>query len=253
MLSRFDVSLNGVSLLETVPEITILDVEHTPAQPQDETIGKGYMSGAILLNRKYSSSQVVVYYDLSVYSPALRHEITMAVQKWAFAGGTLQTTDRPGQHLKVRCAQFPSVGSALRWTEKLSIPFVAYETPFWLNDEEDTVSFATGGTFAVGGCADYAQVSATIKASKGGTITYITVSCGDTTIKLNGISIPASSDVRIGYDGNGFLTIKTGGTSLMDKRTGSDELLAACGKNNAVSVQCNTNVVCTMTARGQWL
>ena len=258
MTSRFDVTLNGVSLLRAVPEVTILDITPTPAQPEDTTVQKGWRHGSIVTKRAFQQASVTVTYDLSIYDPKARMDAVLAVQAWAINGGKLMVSDREGQFLQVRCAQAPAITSSLKWIEPQTIQFVAYECPFWQADEADTQTITGSGSMEVGGIVDYAPVSATIKSGNslaaGTNITTLTVTCGSTEIKLEGMTVNKSKQIKIGYDSNGFLTIKTSdGTDLMQYRTGSDELLLPCGKTSTVKVASNSPVTCVLSARGRWL
>lgn len=244
-------TLNSVSMLRDVPDAIIVDIQYSPAQIEDVSMDKGKGHGVIITKRRFSGASVEVFYDLSIYSPEARQNAIMKVQAWAINGGILRTSDRKNQRLKVRCITPPTVGSALRWTELLSIKFQADELPFWEAETENVATITGGGTFSVGGIVDNAQVSASVTSPQ--TITTLAITCGDTTINLNGISVPAGTAVTIDYDDNGFLRIYAGGTNLMAKRTGSDELLAPCGKATNVRVLSNVSVSCVLRARGRWL
>ena len=250
MASRFDVTLNGVSLLQAVPGIIVVDIEYNPAEIEDVSMEKGKGHGLIITKRRFKGSSVIVRYDLSIYDPEARHSAILAVQQWAMNGGILRTSDRDGQRLMVRCSKPPSVGSALRWTTLLEIQFQADENPFWENETEDTVTVAQSGIMNLSGIVDDVPVSATITSES--TITDITVSCGQTSITLTGISVSTGTSITVNYDSNGFLQIRAGDTDLMSYRTGSDELLASAGQN-VIEVDANTTVSCVLRARGRWL
>lgn len=257
-MARFDVLLNGVSLSRTVPDMTILDIEYNPASIENVQIDKGNGIGSVITKTGYKGASVVIYYDLSIYDPNERYRAVLAAQEWAIRGGILTTSDREWQYLKVRCINPPAVSSSLKWTDRLSMRFAAEECPFWIAEEADTVSFASTGSMKVGGIVDNAPVSATIQSGNstatGTDITSVTVTCGNTQIKLSGMTVDKSDKILIGYDANDFLTIKTDkGVDLMEYRTGSDELLLPCGKTTTVNVVSNSAVTCTLTARGRWL
>lgn len=251
MASRFDATLNGVSLLQTVPGIIVVDIEYDPAEIEDVSMEKGSGHGLIVTKRRFKGASVIIRYDLSIYDPEARQMAIWAVQGWAINGGILRTSDRDGQRLKVRCSKPPSVGSALRWTNLLEVQFQADENPFWEADTESTTTITESGNLTVGGVVDNAPVSATITSSS--TIQQVTVTCGQTSMTLSGISVATGTSIVIDYDDNGFLRIKAGNTSLMQYRTGSDDLLAPCGKRTTVSVSANVAVSCVLRARGRWL
>ena len=256
MTSRFDVYLNGISLLSVAPLATVVDIVYTPANPTNETVDRALGDGVFITRRRYQGAKVEAIVDLSIYNAVDRQEAAEALAEWAYPGGVLKTSDRPGRQLHVRSEKIPSVGSALRWTESISISFTADENPYWESITATTKTFTSSSTMYLDGYAGDAKVSATITPS--GTMTTFTITCGSTAIKVSGIS--TSGAVTIDYDAYGFLRIRSGNTSLLDKvvavsssKLSSDELLLPSGKTTSVAISSNVSVSCTITAKGVWL
>lgn len=249
MIGRFDVSLDGKRLTSVSPYITVVDIEYTTAQLEDSTMDKAAQNGVIRTKRRFLPSRVTVTYDLSIYNPEGRQKTFEAISGWAINGGVLRTSDRYGKFLNVQCAASPVMGSALRWTNQLSLEFIAYENPFWQSEKETTATITSSGTIKLDGNVEYARASATI--TPGAKLTTLVVTCDQTSLVFTGLN--TSSKIYIDYDSNGFLTLKAGSTDIMDKRSGSDDLRLPCGKTSSISVSANTSVSCQIRARGQWL
>jgi len=260
MKSRFDATLAGRKLTAAVPEARVLDIKYTPATIADSMYKTGYGSFATMTDRKYSGAAVQIEVEIHEYDPEVRNAACQALMQWAIKGGVLKTSDRPEQRLNVVCSNAPAIASALKWTDRVSVQFTAAENPFWVADTPQQFTLAGPGSWSlsVDGCVDKARVTATIKSgtktASGSAITSFSLKCGSTTITLSGINVAKRDSIVIGYDGHGFLSIKTGsGTNLMKYRTGADELLMDCGKTSTVKITCNTAVTCVMEVRGNWL
>jgi hypothetical protein len=176
------------------------------------------------------------------------------IVKWAWNGGVLEVNDRDGQQLNCICEAYPSIDSVRDWTNPLSITFAAYEIPYW-QDKTATTLTLTGteasGTKSVGGNGDDCYVKCTVVPS--GTLTSLTVTAGDTSIALSGISVSSNTTLTIGYV-DGIFVISAGGSSLLGKRTAasSDDLRVACGGTRTFSVTANVSVTATFEFRGNW-
>ena len=258
MTSMFNAFLQGKELLEEIPELRVLDINYTPAVIADTTFEPGFMNGSILTDRKYSGAKVGITVEIHEYDPVVRHDVCLRLQQWAINGGVLVTSDRAGQRLNVVCTNIPAIASALRWTDKVTVEFMAYGNPFWEEDAPQTFTLTGNENFTVNGCVSSARVSATVKSgnntNSGTAITQLSIRTGDTTMSLEGINVAKNRLILIGYDANGFLTIKTdNGVDLMKYRKGADELLLKCGKRSTCKVSSNTAVTCTLEVRGLWL
>ena len=258
MESRFNAKLAGAKLLEYIPELRVLDISYTPATISDSTFEFAYKSGGVVTDRKYSGAKVAIDVEIHEYDPVNRNAVCQKLLSWATAGGRLETSDRVGQYLMVLCTNAPSIASALRWTDKVTVELSAVEKPFWTENSAQTLRITSSGNITVNGCVSEAPVKATITSgnttNSGTAFTSLKVNCGSTSITLSGINVAKNKSILIDYDSYGFLTIKASdGTNLMPYRTGSDELLLPCGKRSSVSVSSNTAVTCVLEVRGFWL
>ena len=67
---------------------------------------------------------------------------------------------------------------------------------------------------------------------------------------LIGISVTSSQSIVISHDDHGFLQIMQGSTSLINKRTGSDDLLVKSGNTEVLSVSADVSVTALFSVRG---
>lgn len=253
MKSRYEAFIDGIALSSVNPNLIILDIAHVVANPSIQTASVAKRNGSIPMDESQNGSAVVITFELHIYSISERQRVCQQVVQWA-KGNILETNDRNGQRLHVKCTQFPSISSAVKWTAPLTVTFTAFEHPHWEEKTPSQVQTSASGEeillFVPGNAGD-ALVEVDIQPNA--TTQNITVSVGNTSMTLTGISATASDLVTIGYDDKGFLFIKKGETSLMGKRTGSDDLLAECGKLNTVSFECSADVTVTFKARGLWM
>lgn len=253
MISRYEAYMDGNPLSHVNPNIIIKDFAHESAEVEYEVSAVTNRNGGIVTNSRQDGSSVTITFEIHEYSIQRRQQVCNDVIRWA-RGAILETNDRPGQQLHVRCVSFPRVESAMEWTSDLQMTFTAYEFPYW---EEKTPAKLTlsgnsgEGTLFVPGNAGEAFTEVLITPNS--TMANITLSVGNTAIALTGCGATTASPVRITQDQYGFIQIKVGNVSILDKRTGSDELLAECGVLNAISYTSSANVTVEFTVRGLWL
>jgi hypothetical protein len=145
------------------------------------------------------------------------------------------------------------ITSAMNWTEELAMTFMAFEKPFWEEKIAKTLALTspTTGMLYVPGNAGKAYVEAIVTPAT--TLSDITLTVGDTSITLTGCSATPTNKLIISYDDHGFLQIKVGSTSILDKRTGSDDLLAVCGADNTFGYSTTDSVTVEYAVRGLWM
>lgn len=251
MVSRYGVSLNNVSMASIDENLLILNVKHEPPVYKYNTHSIAGKQGSSVSNRHKEAERVTIDFEIHVYAIDDRQEVLQDVIRWAKDGGVLEVNDRDGQQLVCICESIPSIDSVRDWTNPLSITFAAYDIPYW-QDKTTTTLILEGeevsGTQAIGGNGDDCYVKCTVVPE--GTLTSLTVTAGDTTISLTGISV--SSTLVIGYV-NGVFTINDG-SSLLSKRTAasSDDLRVACGVTRTFSVIANVPVTATFEFRSNW-
>ena len=256
MISRYAVWLNDIALTAISPAIYISDIAYQAASPSRST--SAYAGG----DGQYSSdtdtidaNRIAVTFMIREYNTQRRQFVLQDVIAWAAKGGWLETSDRFGQHIYVRCTRIPGITSVMRWTDSLQIEFTAYDYPFWTDKEPVEVSVNAGetGTLFLHGVRK-SCVEAVISSSD--PIGSVSLTCGDTSIQLSNLGLSANSVITIDYtDNHHILQIKSGDVSLLANRdpASDDDLIAEVGEN-ALSFQSDSaSAVCLFKVKGVYL
>lgn len=252
MKGRCNVLLNGVSLLSLDENIIIRDISYQPPEIEHTVTALAGRNGGIVTGKRKAESSVVVTFGLYAYSTQARNKALQTVVSWAKNGGILETSDRPDQYLDCVCTGLPSVNSVVGWTDDLSITFTAYAMPFWQSLDcvriAATSSNSPVSTFIPGN--DKTLVDAVLTAT--GSVTEITVTAGETSITLSGLTLSSGDVVTISHDSNYLIRIRKGNDSLLANRTSlsSDDLEVMCGQVNSFSV--SSGVTAEFSVKGVW-
>lgn len=254
MRSRYEVWLNDVALSSLDPDIYVADIAYQAAPRTYEKSKLAGRDGAYSGRGYMESNGVIVSFAVRKYSTQERMRAVQAVCAWCSGGGWLKASDRILQRMYVRCTELPTVTSAMRWTENLSVEFTAFDYPYWQDTvaqthvldagDEETMSVVT---------ALPAAVEATVTAAAA--VTEIEIDVGDTGFVFTGLEMTAGDTLEISYtDEHHILQVRSGNTSLLDKRTAqsSDDLIAVHGAN-AVSFTADGNATCTLRVKGVYV
>lgn len=256
--SRTRVWLNGIGLQDIDPAIIVLDVSYQSPQIDTQTAEHARYNGARVLRQKFGSTSVNIQFEVHEYSPSIRQSIVDRVTAWAMSGGVLTTDDRPGRRLTVICTNPPTVSSVERWTGRITVSLSAIDNPFW-QDNEPTLLIMSGtneegNLYAPGAAAD-PFVEVEVKPS--GTLTSATLTAGDTSIILSGLSIPSGKTLSLYYDERQTLHIERldTGASMLNKRTAAsdDDLMIPYNKFSRCSFTTNVQSTVTFKVRGLYI
>ena len=248
---RYEAYMDDVALSSLNPAIRILNIEPTEPQYNTNFANRANRDGAMIIRRSKATEGVQITLEIHEYNPQKREEIAQQISSWA-NGRVLKTSDRSGKRLRVVCDRYPIV-TARDWTDPVTVVFTAYNLPHW---EEDTPALltltgtSTSGQLFVPGNAGDALVEVSIKANAAAT--NITLRVGSTILGLGGLSLAANDTITIDYDDNLILRIRKGNTSILNKRTGADDLLARSGEYNTVEIAADGSVTATFSTRGLW-
>ena len=254
MRSRYEVWLNNIALSSIDPKILILDIRYMTPPVTNSGYTLAGRHGSYLYRRYVEKASVGVQFAIRAYNTAERQAVCAEVAKWAKKGGVLQSSDRPGQRLRCVCESFPAVSSVLGWTDTLQMVFTAFSLPFWEEELEKTLTLtgtSASGSLYVPGNIDGALIGASIKANAA--LSSVNLTANGKTLSLTGLSVSSGQIINITYDDALIQSIKVGSTSLLNKRTGADDLVAKCGENNALSMSASASVGATFKVRGLWL
>jgi len=253
MISRYDASLNGVSISSINPAIVVTDIQYAEAGRKHQTYSLANMDGGQIYQSTKEKASVTILFMIRAYDVAERQRICRDIGRWAQMGGELKCNDREGQKLVCVCDAKPYISSAMRWTDNLPVTFTAYEIPYWQEVSISSLSLsgANGsGTLFVPGDAPETLVETTITASAA--LSSVSLTVNGKTMTLSELSIASGESIVVSYDEHGILSIKTGTTSLLNKRTGADDLRAVCGEKNSVSFTASASCTVVFRARGRW-
>ena len=254
MISRYEAYLNGVALSSVSADILILDVEYPTPTIRTETFSVARRQGLRVHRQYIEKTSVTISFTIRNYDTRARQSICGAVAKWAKNGGILTINDRVGQRLRCVCDTPPMISSALRWGDTLRLVFVAYSLPFWEEVVPSVLQLSgtqENGLLFVPGDVDGAMVEATITANAA--LTTVTLGVNNLEMVLSGLSISSGQSISITYDDNMIQSIKVGTTSLLNKRTGADDLLVNCGEVNSFSISADASVTVNFSVRWLWL
>lgn len=254
MISRYEAWLNGVSLSSISSKILILDIQYPSATIKNETFLAAKRHGARLHRRYIDKASVTIVFEIREYSLTARQSVCADIVRWAKNGGVLKTIDRPGQRLRCVCDKHPSIQSAMKWTDALSITFSAYALPFW--EEETPVELTLSGQESEGnlfvpGNVDEAFVE--IEAIIGSHTENIAFGTNNRRIELYGITAEEGQTITLTYDDEMIQSIKIDGVSLLGHRSQADDLIAFCGQTNKVGFSSWGTADVTFKVRGLWL
>ena len=253
MISRYEAVLNGQPLSAVSANILILDIAYPPANI-DFSLYKGAKRHGNRVYREYVDHRdVVITFAIRAYSVQERQAICNAVQRWAKNGGILQTNDHEGQRLRCVLSTPPIIQSALKWTDPISMTFTAYSLPFWEENVPATLSLSgvsKSGSLYVPGSVDGANFE--VVAVPSGLLSSVSFTANGKTLSLTGLSVLSGTKVSITYDDDMIMSIKAGNTSILNKRTGADDLPVKSGESNSVSFSANVSCAVTFKGRGLW-
>lgn len=252
MLHLFDATLRGKSF-STISDLVFLEdiEEQKPEEDRVET-KRANRPGMFVTSQQRRKLPIKFTAHIVAYDIEQRAALADKVSEWVGEGGFLTINSRPEQRIFVRPSERPSLGSSLKWNDKITFTLTAYENPFW---EDVTAKTLTGnGSLNPGGTYPTAYVSCNITSTAQAAITTITVTCGNTHITLEGLYITNGKTVSIGYTDEGILQITANGKSALANRTpdSSDDLMIPSGVNSQVSVTANASVSRVFSTRGRY-
>lgn len=268
MFLRFEAELNGGKFSAIAPELVLIDVIEREAAMDMVTAQYANKPGQRVSSNLRTSLAVQLVYLINTQDIVRRAEIGNLITAWGKNGGLLQVNYRPGLQLDVTMDTPPTINSALRWTQELTLTFTAHRQPYWTDAEavQETIettlkSDGTGyqslfASIRMGGNVDHVPVDCSIINVGDTDLTNVRVDIGSTSITLAGMTVPVGGTIMMDY-ANGLLSIynlSDTTESYLYARTpqSSDDLLANVGYNN-VYIESNTQVQVLLFGRGWWM
>ena len=257
MLTRVQVQLDGIDLHQLDENVYIIDVKEEAPTPLIRTGNTTKPYGAHVIDVRRDMLKVSVVCEVHEYDVTRRAEIMMKLAAWA-KGRMLTVNYRPGQRLRVVCEAEPSVGSALQWTERITMRFAAYELPFWeaVLPVQRTVSGASGEVdMAVPGTAENVLLACSFRAQAA--VDTVEVATPKSRMKLTGLTMASGEMLHIRYSEKGWQELQIESASgalrsVLHCRTADsdDDLLIAPQKTQKISYTASGAVNATFSARG---
>lgn len=255
---RFSVWLNGQGLQDIDDTVFVLDVaESTP--DEDKQTATTAAPGSLLLARTRRALSVTITFCVREYDITRRRQIVDEIRTLCAAGGWLEINERPNQRLWVTCDTLPTISSSQRWTENLSVVFVAYAAPYW---QQKTVTKArissatTNGDATIHpiGNAQETPLQAEITATGSTNTVKIVLDTGKQ-ITFMSLGLATGKTLQIGHDGYGRIFATVDGASVLSKRTSdsADDLIVSSGKTTKITMQCDKACTATFSAYGRWI
>lgn len=255
MFLRFDASLNGKSMNAIAPEIILRDILEEPIDVETQTFRKAGREGMRIAKRVRNSLRVRLVYNIRAYDIMTRTKIARMIAEWAYDGGWLTINTRPGQRLRVKVDNPPTVNSSLKWTQDLSVTFVAYERPYWEEQYPVRLTTTSQGVLKIPGTVPEAYVECTVTNKGIDDLTTAKIVCGETFMDFTGLSVPPGGELVISYTDDDQLMITAAGESALRARSAasSDDLILPTRQTNFVTVSADQAVSAVFAARGRYI
>ena len=130
-VSRYTVTLNGISMASLDSTIAILDVKYEMPRYKRNLFQLADRNGARPGRTYKDRAAVSVEFEIHEQDIFKRQAVCQQIISWAKDGGELQINDRPGQKLVCVCEELPFIDSVCKWTDFLTVMFAAYDVPYW--------------------------------------------------------------------------------------------------------------------------
>ena len=260
ILSR-RIRLDGVHLDSIDDKIIISGFEEEVPEETRSVIDMIGRVGSQLVNEHMSKKKVTVKFLLKVRKNNFqeRNEILEKITGWARNGRVMLSSTRPGRMLLVHCTQGPKPTDPRNWTSEYTMNFEAMERPFW---ENTTLASIKSGTKAKGDVTLEVDgnlpnaISIQAKNMSGAVINKMKFTCGSYSMSFASLALAANETLVIDYTQELIQRIRvlqTNGSyrSVMDKRTGSDDLRTNPGTVK-VSFDCERAIQLTASCYGRY-
>lgn len=237
--------LNGISPTELDSRMLVTDIIEQPPEYRRIVCSPALGHGSLLTEEKRLCLRVTVKLILRERRTLQRCQLLRLLSEWAGAG-SLEVDYRPDSCLMVRCEELPR-WQGRDWTEEVRLVFAARQVPWWQERLPRSLTLTDRGEGFVPG-RGLSPVSWQVTNTGETDITEVTLTCGDTSQRLEGLLSPGQS-----FTGNGETGVLslTGGARLTEDS--DDLLLARCGQPWVVTLQTDGTAQARVWTRGRFL
>lgn len=257
MRGRYECWLDGQGLTAIDESIILLDIsEHSPRLTCITEANASY-DGQRLLRQTRQSLTVTITFEVHEYDTVRRSRIIDQVCAWA-SGQVLTVSYRQDQQLHVACTSFPCVGSALRWTEKLTLALTAFALPYWESSRPTAAALAACKSGAVhlrpAGTAESCFLSGEVT-GEGILTNTLRISCNGKHFFFTQLGLAHGETLAFGYDEQMLLFFRKGSASVLSKRTpdSADDLILLQRQDNAIALEADGAISARLWGRGLYL
>jgi len=249
-------ALGGVQLDELHEAIVIQRIDPGTTQKNISTVSMMGGAGQRITGEHWETLDVVIDFGINLpkREMELRRQIFDMVAAWALRGGWLTVNWMPNRRLWVDRVELPNSGDMWEWTNTYSLTLRAYSVPFWQDEMPVTAvhQLITSGTVGieVGGTVQ-SVLDVEFRNRSGMTINNFRVTAGGNEIVLSSLGLGGVETLSIHHGTDGLLRITAGGRSVLDRRTGSDDLYVMPG-SNIVTVQADRAGALTVRSYGRY-
>ena len=250
-------ALGGVQLDELHEAIVIQRIDPGTTQKNISAVSMMGGAGQRITGEHWETLDVVIEFGINLpkREMELRRQIFDMVAAWALRGGWLTVNWMPNRRVWVDRVELPNGGDMWEWTNTYSLTLRAYSVPFWQDETPVTVSHPqiTNGSvnIEVGGNVQ-SVLDLEFRNISGMTINNLRVSAGGNTLVLSSLGLGGSETLMISHGTDGLLRITAGGRSVLDRRTGSDDLYVMPG-TNTVTIQADRAGALTVRSYGRYV
>ena len=246
--------LNGVALEDAHPKILLQHIDEAAPEMDVKTGDRAGGPGCFTTQKKITKRQVTIVFAVRERLDfTVRAEAASAVAAWAYGGGWLEISSRPGQRLWVEATQMIAAGRLREWTQDYSVILTAHHWPLWLDSIPQTAvaEASANGSLNLSVTGNHETRLEAEITPKTAALTTVSLSAGSETLSLTGINVTAGNTLKIWWDERHMMRIEAGGTGLLGKRTG-DDLTLSPGRRE-IGYTLNTACDVRLMARGCWL
>ena len=256
ILSR-RVALGGFQLDEIHERIVIQSVNPGTTEENVQTVSRMGGVGQRVTGAHWEKLEAMVEFGIDIPKRDLagRREVFEAVKQWALRRGWLTTNEMPGRRMYVDRVVLPSGGDLWNWTDSMAITFRALNVPFWQDETPGMVTenLITNGSVSIDVGGNVTGVlDADFTNRSGQAINRLSITAGGNTLEFANLALGGSDTLSISHGTDGLLRITAGGVSVLNKRTGADDLYVSPG-SNIVTVAAERAGALTVRNWGRWI